>query len=132
MILIPLHGSTRPFFVSKMVKKPPNTLSRPASQNTREWGRDESRRRIYTRKIPHVYTLSLNKLKQAINLTIINHGYCNATYKQPRMISYESRARIVTGIRTELIWMIDFHLLLTSITLLLESILPIIPIRCSR
>jgi len=33
------------------------TLSRPASQNTRERGRDEGRRRIYARKIPHVYTL---------------------------------------------------------------------------
>jgi len=35
-------------------------MSRPASQNARKRSRDESRRRIYARKIPHVYTLSLN------------------------------------------------------------------------
>jgi len=34
-------------------------LSRPASQNTLERRRDMSRRRIYARKIPHVYALSL-------------------------------------------------------------------------
>ena len=34
-------------------------LSRPASQNTLEPRRDMSRRRIYARKIPHVYALSL-------------------------------------------------------------------------
>ena len=34
-------------------------LSRPASQNTRKRSRDEGRRRIYTRKIPHTYKLSL-------------------------------------------------------------------------
>jgi len=32
----------------------------PASQNTLEQRCDESRRRIYTRRIPHIYTLSLN------------------------------------------------------------------------
>jgi len=34
-------------------------LSRPASQNMRKRSRDESRRRIYARKIPYIYTLSL-------------------------------------------------------------------------
>jgi len=34
-------------------------MSRPASQNTWKRSRDESRRRIYARKIHHVYTLSL-------------------------------------------------------------------------
>ena len=43
-------------------------LSRPASQNSWKQSRDESRRRIYARKIPHVYTLSLKKPEQAINL----------------------------------------------------------------
>jgi len=33
------------------------TPSRPASQNTGKWSRDESRRRIYARRIPYVYTL---------------------------------------------------------------------------
>jgi len=32
-------------------------VSRPASQITRKRSRDESRRRIYARKIPHAYTL---------------------------------------------------------------------------
>jgi len=32
-------------------------LSRPASQNTGKRSRDESRRRIYARRIPYVYTL---------------------------------------------------------------------------
>ena len=34
-------------------------VSRPAFQNTLKRKRDESQRRIYARKIPHVYTLSL-------------------------------------------------------------------------
>ena len=34
-------------------------LGTPASQNTWKWSRDESRRRIYARKISHVYTLNL-------------------------------------------------------------------------
>jgi len=34
-------------------------VSRPISQNTLEQRRDESRRRIHARKIPHVYMLSL-------------------------------------------------------------------------
>jgi len=34
-------------------------LSRPASQNALERRRDESRRRMYARKIPHVFALSL-------------------------------------------------------------------------
>ena len=37
----------------------PRFVSRPVSQNTRKRSRDEGRRRIYARKIPHAYTLSL-------------------------------------------------------------------------
>ena len=35
------------------------TPSRPSFQNTGKRSRDESRRRIYARKIPHAYMLSL-------------------------------------------------------------------------
>jgi len=34
-------------------------ISRPPSQNMRKEGRDESRRRIYVRRIPNIYTLNL-------------------------------------------------------------------------
>ena len=50
-----------PFFPSEhqLISISKLNLSRPASQNTLEQRRDTSRRRIYARKIPHVYTLSL-------------------------------------------------------------------------
>ena len=35
------------------------TLSRIAFQNTGKWSRYESRRRIFDRRIPYIYTLSL-------------------------------------------------------------------------
>ena len=51
-------------------------LVTPASRNTWKRSRDESRRRIYARKISHVYTLSL-KITWASCITMIVHGYTN-------------------------------------------------------
>ena len=53
-------------FLVQFLQITQSSLSRPASQNTLKRSRDESRRRIYARKIPYVYMLSLKWPKQVI------------------------------------------------------------------
>ena len=77
-------------------------VSHLASQNTWKWRRDESRRRIYVRKIPHVYTLRLKLLEQAIKKkSMMNQYHCNTTYRYPHMISYKYRKGITTDYNIE-------------------------------
>jgi len=56
-------------------------MSHPAYQNMRKRSRDESRRRKYARKIPHVCMLSLCNLNELYQLTIKAIKSRNITYK---------------------------------------------------